>query len=328
MKQQKSIDLFAMFKAITISGITREYIEAFLQKYWIDEYTIEITREKGKIIDAIEFVGVTKKNQEKVADMKDWLLALPLNVLQRGHLKKITLLPPVWFKKGVTMQNLGTFPGGPITENLAEAASVLSLPCGRSTLFDTGKKDNQDRSIWDVYQGEVQMFDFPWEEMKKKYTDSKDRAIIQNAWQVYEMYVFLHEVSHIYIKSPFYSEYYCDEILQQKEVKDFGYQLRLPYKKDFIGASTYLSKFEKLIRKYPGQFGEYSALYKESEKSSFWFHENIADASAALFIGFVMDQKKLPVIHDHDLSLNCVPHEVAIYLFNFWHADTKILIKQ
>ncbi len=317
MKTKSDFDLTEIFEEIGFNYPTFEVIQEYLETSWIDESPFVLT-EKRKLIAEIQWDGIAG-NEKRVRKYEYWLLALPLRTLQRGHLKKISLKPPHWFKKGVTYENLNTWPEGPITDVLDDAETIFSLPCGYAG-FVAQKPIN-------VYDGELTMFDFPFEEIKKWEEENPGNIMDWNRiLSIYEMYVFFHELSHVYAKSMYHWRHYTENVLKEKEFEGIGYKLSLPSLGiENLDAKIFIESFKEYLKKYPCSFGDYSAGYKETGKDNddyLWLHENLADASAAFFMGIVIKKQTDKEVFP---SKHCLPDDVRTYLWSLFHSDVAII---
>ena len=218
--------------------------------------------------------------------LEDLYSCIPLQTRKRLHLQELHFEGTLWFRKGANHSNLfdpNLFPNSPMTTEIEEAASILSLPCGFSEVIDGN-----------AYAGKLTLWDFP-----------EDAEIDEEVKKIYQAYVFFHEVAHIFMKAAYYWKSYVKTVMGKnlEGYEGAGYQLLMPDKR-MADAEVYIEEFGALIDKY-GPFGSYTKGYPKGEPESLerylWLQENIADASAAFFMGYIMDG---------DLGFPPLPEEV------------------
>lgn len=238
--------------------------------------------------------------EELLKQLEDLYSRIPLATRKRLHFEVLSYEGTFWFRKGANHKNLfdkTLFPNTCLTGELEEAASILSLPCGFAEMNNSNP-----------YTGKLTLWQFP-----------EDADIDEHVIQIYQGYVFFHEVAHIFAKAAHHWKHYVSKFLGEnlKNYSGVGYQLTLPNGR-IVDGETYIEEFADLIDKY-GPFGSYSKGYPKGEPESLerylWLHENIADASAAYFMGHIMDG---------DLGFPPLPEEVQEYLYNFYHAEAVI----
>ena len=237
----------------------------------------------------------TSTDVGKMKEHVSYLLQLlPKQTLDRKHIDTILIEKTHWFRRGVTYSNMldtNLFPQGPLTGDIAQAASHFSLPWGM-----TNMKDNNP------YANIITMY-LPIETYPIHVVD------------IYLAYVFFHEIGHIYSNAAYFSLYYAKKFLGIEELADKrnSYTLTLPNGNQVSG-NEYVEGFASLAVQY-GPFGSYTAGYSKDNDEDLWLRESFADATAAYFMGFMMYPEK-----------NFAPlyPEVQRYIHDFYHAVASI----
>lgn len=239
--------------------------------------------------------------EELLKQLEDLYSRIPLATRKRLHFEVLSYEGTFWFRKGANHENLfdsTLFPNSCLTGEVEEAASILSLPCGFAEITNSNP-----------YTGKLTLWEFP-----------DDADINEHVIKIYQAYVFLHELAHIFIKAAYHWKHYVSKLLEEnlENYSGVGYQLTLPNGR-VVDGETYIEEFIPLIDKY-GPFGSYSKGYPKYTKGEtvpdyFWLHENLADASAAYFMGYIMDG---------DSGFPPLPEEVQEYLYNFYNAEAVI----
>jgi hypothetical protein len=176
----------------------------------IDERIKKVTGLPGNINN----FTYPKGNYNQYPDMWNYfdtaLKCIPKYATMRPHLDCLKIYKTVWFKKGVTHQNMDTFPGGPAAFNEKDGASLLSLPCGQ-----TAETDNP-------YKYNINLFEFP-----------VNAKVSKHVIEIYMIYVILHELAHVYSLVPLKTKDKHKYVLENGE-----------------NAKDYINNFDKFIEKY------------------------------------------------------------------------------
>lgn len=285
-------DMEEMLKAIRDTARLKElYKKCFKspmnsQSYLLD---MKMTDNISKS-DVFTFSELGKLRQR----LRNLVLLLPKNTLDRKHISGFHILDTHWFRKGATHDNLnnGTlFPLGPITDMLEEAASEYSLPWGMADVIDN-----------DPYHNLITM-----------YMTIETYPIF--VVDIYLAYTFFHEAGHIFSNAAYYSLYYATKFLGLTDIADKrnAYTLTLQ-NGDQISGNEYVTSFAPLAEQY-GPFGSYTAGYKKEDDEELWLRESFADATAAYFLGFMMYPEK---------DFAPLDPEVWQYMHEFYHALATI----